>query len=394
MTAEFDVTYPRPAVLAYRQDLERIGERPVLRTPAIDLRWLKDAMWLERQAWFTRRASDAPRANILNAVRSRFRATGTRASILEGAADLECSVAEVLHRAENMEKCGGLALALSSISAARVVWSGSAPNGATLALVHMGRIARSLGDHGTAWTLYVNAERDAKRIKFAVARTRALLGQGAIHHEAGRLAEAADRYRAATRVARDNAQVRSMAWLGLSSIAHREGHVAASLDLGLRALLDAPDSPGRRAEVLVNIAHAALAAGQPAIAADAAHWVLRRKVHERSRYLAIAASALAAARLGRWETVRRCVALARREASSSSLPYPMALMWTFVARAESESGFQRESRGAAVRAKKIAARHGFVGIEAEADRLLAAGAVGPAVSGELVGRLELAIHAL
>ena len=110
--------------------------------------------------------------------------------------------------------------------------------------------------------------------------------------------------------------------------------------------------------------------------------------------MAIAAAALAAARLGRRDALRHFVALARRETSSASLPYPVALMWTFVARAERTAGLQTESRAAASRAKTLAARHGFRGFEAEADRMLAAGTRSPAVRSELITRLELAVGAL
>ena len=110
--------------------------------------------------------------------------------------------------------------------------------------------------------------------------------------------------------------------------------------------------------------------------------------------MAIAAAALAAARLGRLDALRHFVALARRETSSASLPYPVALMWAYIARAESDAGLEAESRSAAHRAKVLAARHEFPGIEAEADRMLAAGTAGPAVSSELITRLELAVGAL
>jgi tetratricopeptide (TPR) repeat protein len=394
VTPNLDVSYACSAVRAYREDLERIGERPFLRTLSADARWLEDALWLERQAFLGGRPPAMPKEHVMTAVRSRFRTKRIRAAILEGAADLEPGVAEVLQRAEEMEVSGGLTLASSLISAARAIWIDRAPRGATLALVHMGRIARTLGHHGAASTLYANAERDARKLGFDTAQSRALLGKGVIHHESGRLEEASRHYRAAARIARHAPPVRAMAWLGLSSIAHRKGDVAASVGLGLRALLDAPENAERRAEVLVNIAYAALAAGQPVVAQDSARWVLRHRVHERSRCLAIAAAALAAARLGRNDVVRHYVALARRESSTVSLPYPEALMWAFVARAERTAGLHTESRGAASRAKALAARHGFSGIEAEADRLLVAATVGPTVSRRVIARLELAIGAL
>jgi tetratricopeptide (TPR) repeat protein len=394
VTADLDVSYACSPVRAYREDLERIGERPFLRTLFVDTRWLEDAIWLERQAFLGGRSGSVPTEHLTTAVCSRFRTNRIRAAILEGAADLEPGVAEVLQRAEEMEASGGLTLASSFISAARAIWIDSAPRGATLALVHMGRIVRTLGNHGHASTLYANAERDARKLKFDAALGRALIGQGAIHQEAGRLEAAEKQYRAAVRAAPDIAPVQVMAWLGRSTIAHRLGNVSASLDLAMKALLDSPTDARRRAEVLVNISTAALVAGRPAIALKTARWVLRHRVHERSRCMAIAAAALAAARLGRRDALRHFVALARRETSSASLPYPVALMWAYVARAQSDAGLEAESRIAANRAKVLAARHDFSGIEAEADLMLAAGTVGPAVSRRVIARLELAVGAL
>jgi len=390
------LTYTRSAVAAYQEDLERVGEKPFLRSRLVDSRWLRDAIWLERRAFWEAppTTSGTPTAGMPPPLRARFRGKRLNASILDGASGLERGVGEVLQRAEEMEANGGLSLALSLISAARAIWIDHSPFGATLALVQMGRIARTVGDHAAAWTLYENADRDARRLGFGAARARAMLGQGAIHYEAGRVAEARLMYRAAARVAGEIPTVRSMAWLGLSSIAHREGDAAASFDLGLRALRDAPESAERRAEVVVNMAYAALRVGRPAAALGAAQWVLRRRVHERSRCLAIAAAALAAAGLGRQSVLRKSVTLARRATSAASLPYPVALMWAFLARAEAEAGLGSESRGAARRARLMAARHGFDGIQAEADRLLPAGVASPAVSGQIVERLELALAEL
>jgi hypothetical protein len=185
-----------------------------------------------------------------------------------------------------------------------------------------------------------------------------------------------------------------MAWLGLSALALREDRVEASLDFGVLALQDAGDDLERRAEVLVNIGQAALRTGYPRITLDATQWIIRHRVHERTRSLAIGVAAVAAARLGRISVVRRCLALAHRETSTSGLPYPTAFMWSLIARATGEAGLASESRNAARRAHAMAASFGFEGIEAEADRLLTTGGVSPAVSNETISQIETALAVL
>ena len=393
VTHDRDDLYPSPVVRSYRDDLDRVGDRLFLRSQRVDGRWLADALWLERLSWFGRSRRDNP-ADMLALVKSRFRRQRQQASILDGAGDLEPGVGEVLQRAEEMESSGGLLLSISLLSCARILWEGSASRGSTLALVQMGRVTRTLGDHQSAMSLYRHAERLGRTLKIPVVLGRALLGQGAIHHEAGRLEQARVSYRQAVRVAPDIPCVTSMASLGLSAIALKQGDVSDCIRLGLQALRTASGREERRAEVLVNLAQVALVTGSPRHALGASRWILRRKVHERTRLLAIGVQAIAAARLALPRAVRQCEALARREASTSSLPYPTAIMWSLIARAEVASGLGSASRSSALRARTSAAKFGFHQVQSEADQLLTTGQSGPAVSGKVINRLQLALAQL
>ena len=203
MTTLADHGLAARAVDAYSLDLERVGDRLYLKDAITDGRWMSHALRLERLAWDPR--PRPPSTDVLHVV---IPGGSRNAAILQGAGRLEPGVARMLSWTESMEKNSGLLLAYSVLTSARVVWLDCAPRGVALSLVQSARIARTLGDHGAAGELYVTAERAARACSFETCTARALVGQGAINHEAGSIASAREFYLEAVSTAPASSSVR------------------------------------------------------------------------------------------------------------------------------------------------------------------------------------------
>lgn len=376
---------------ALRQDLERAGvplaDDDQGGAPGDDLAaWAIVATVLRRLDELPpdERAAHAARAGRALGARGRAPVTGTPARPAtvalqralrrwgSGRGEPRDVVAAARGVVEDMERAGAFSLARTTLMSLLPSAAADGPAAHGLALAHLGRVVRQMGDLDAAIELYEAAAALATTAGDDALAARAAVGMGVIYGQRGNFPASRDAYRRALAVAPPGTPIVAGAHHGLMLAAIAADDLATALAHGWRAFADAERTAERRAEALLNLGSLCRRVGDHAAALRALQACLALAPVPRLRMNALGSAALTAAQSGRPELVPGFVAEADEAVAAISLPWESASVQLEIAEAVAETG---DLAGAAKRARaalSLAERHRFFELTWRAEGAIAA----------------------
>ncbi len=233
--------------------------------------------------------------------------------------------------AESMERAGCLELAYTAVaSTSRLLADPQCPTDLATT-VHMGRIARQLGDLDTATDCYEFVTDEATRSRDDPMVARGLIGLALIAGTRGNRPAERAHYERALRLAHPGGPVEVQACQGIMSCAVNAGQLADALLYGWRAYDLIHDDQEVRAMVLSTLALTALAGGFPAPALAGFEHALTLCDTPRINLITRGGAMRAAARLQHVDRVTELFADGLDDVRHTSLPFENARYFVFAA---------------------------------------------------------------
>lgn len=299
------------------------------------IRWMSIAQTAELLA--TTPSSD--RSSALGAAESLLSAfAGKRPTMIHDAqpqpSDPLAKVAELLRlAAEDMERSGCFELAYVTVSAVCRLTSGADYVSASLATLHLGRVARQMNDYAAAKDCYETMLTMATRERDGPLAARGHIGLALLHDMRGNLPAAESEYREAVRLATPLGGAYASASQGLMSLALTRGNLADALLHGWNVYDASAHDAEARAGVLGELAGVALGAGftEPALRA----YLHASTLSDLPRMHMVVASGVvrAAARLGDRKTVARFDQRLLLDIARANLPHSASMVLLYAAEA-------------------------------------------------------------
>lgn len=226
--------------------------------------------------------------------------------------------------AEEMERAGCFEMAFATVAAVCRLVARTDLVTRMLAIAHLGRIARQLGDYRTAEDCYTSVVTEAARERDPPMEAMGLLGLGALARMRGNRPEERRLYGKALVCSYPGGITERSARQGLMNVAISENRLADALLHGWRVYDLAPAGSETQAMVLSNMALTALKAGFFAAALQGYLHVLSMTNVIRIRLLAFGHALRAAAQLGDRARMTDLELVALEEAHRANVPFEVA----------------------------------------------------------------------
>lgn len=348
---------PLSPLQAFAQDVQHAASRDV-DVGDDAMQWMSIAQTAELLATTTGKLRSAA---LRDAESSLSAFAGKRPTMIHDAqpqsSDPLARVAELLRlAAEDMERSGCFELAYVTVSAVCRLTSSADYVSASLATLHLGRVARQMNDYAAARDCYETMLTTAGRERDGPLAARGHIGLALLHDMKGNLPAAEQEYQAAVRLATPMGGAYASASQGLMSLALTRGNLADALLHGWNVYDASENDPETRAGVLGELAGVALGAGFPEPA-------LRAYLHASTlsdlprMHMVVASGVLrAAARLGDRDVVSRFDQRLLLDIARANLPHSASMVLLYAAEAwallsEMDTARERLDQGRALAEK-------------------------------------------
>lgn len=272
--------------------------------------------------------------------------------------------------AEHMERSGCFELAFTTMSAVCQFTARSDLTTRMLATVHLGRVARQLGDLESATDCYQTAADESLRERDGPLAARGLIGLGVIAHTRGNRPAERKLFERALSLAAPGGGADMAASQGLMLSALEERRLTDALRHGWRAYdLTAPGSEDR-AMILSSIATASLHGDFSAAALRGFLHVLTLTDTARIRLTSIGGAIRAAARLRDGVQVQSLEQSGELESQRARIPFETARFHMFAAEAWAMMGDRDFARRRLQDAIAVATVHGFFELKVRSEDAL------------------------
>lgn len=301
---------------------------------------------------------DTPEETAMLAELSKLRSSLGAIDTKRGASSVIDS-ARVLGR--QMADAGALWLAYSTLGHGRLAGTVASVRDLGLAMADQAWVARTLGDLDSADDLYDEVSSAGTANNQVELRARALLGKGVVARVRGNYPSARKNFRAGLALA-ESAQLDD-----LTAIAHQGLLIAAvaaadyqtALIHGWAAFELASNIPSQQAEILINLSHVSLLAGQARAARSGFLASMSRSDSPRVRLACLGGAALASATIGDAVMLSKLTASAEDIMSPTAFPFETASALRSLYQAHELSGDSAAAEEYRVRARSLARRNGF-----------------------------------
>ena len=269
-------------------------------------------------------------------------------------------VAELLRSAaEEMERSGCFELAYATVSAVCRLTAAADYVSASLATLHLGRVARQMNDHAVAKDCYEAMLSRAVRQRDGPLAARGHIGLALLHDMKGNMPAAESEYKKALRMATPMGGAFASASQGLMSIALTRGQLADALLYGWNVYDASERDAPVRAGVLGELAGVALGAG---FAEQALQGYLHAsQLSDVPRLHMVVASGVirAAARLGDHDLMRLFDQRMLRDIDRANLPHSAAMCLLYAAEAWGLIAEMPTARARLDQGRALAEQHGY-----------------------------------
>jgi len=273
--------------------------------------------------------------------------------------------------AEQMERAGCFEMAFATVAAVCRLTTDSDQITRMLAIAHLGRIARQLGDVRTAHDCYASVVNEAMRERDGPLQALGLLGLGGLARMRGNRPEERRLYGKALECAKPGGIAERSAHQGLMNAAISERRLADALIHGWRVYDLAPDGSEVRAMVLSNLALTALEADFLEAALQGFQHVLTLTDIIRIRLPAFGGAVRAAARLGDRDRLSNLEDAAISEAERANTPFEVASFYLSASEAWLAVPDRRMADRRLQRVNALVQEHQFHELSMRADALRA-----------------------
>ncbi len=272
--------------------------------------------------------------------------------------------------AEDMERAGCFEMAFTTVAAACRLSVDADLVSRLTATAHLGRIARQLGDLGTAADCYDVVVGEAARVRDGPLGALGILGQGNLARTRGNRPEERRLYDVALSLAHPGGVCEGSAHIGLMNVASAENRFSEALSHGWRAFDVSPDGSDARALALSNLAFAALRSGFAGAALKGFLHVLTLSGTTRIRLPVISGAMRSAAMRDDRQTVHELEQVGREEASHANMPFEVASFTFHAAEAWQTLTDFEAARRLLLETRRIADQYGFHELGLKADAAL------------------------
>ncbi|MEO7520660.1 MAG: hypothetical protein ABIW79_02470 [Gemmatimonas sp.] len=274
--------------------------------------------------------------------------------------------------AEQMERSGCFEMAFATLSAVCQMSLHADVTTRLTATVHLGRVARQLGDFETATDCYTMVTDEGLRERDGPLAGLGFIGLGLVASNRGNRPAERTLFERALSLAHPGGWVEASASQGLMNVAIAERRLVDALLHGWRAFDLAPEGEETRAMILSNLALTSLHADFTAAALGGFMHVLTLTDTARIRLPAIGGAMRAAARLREDKQLRSLNCAGDTESSRAALPYEGARFLLHAGEAWTTVGDRAFARRRYQDALRLAEQHGFFEIRIKAEDALAA----------------------
>ena len=271
--------------------------------------------------------------------------------------------------AEAMENAGCYELAFTTVAAICRLTAHADAVTATLATLHLGRIARQMNDFPSAQDCYDRVVSRATRERDAPLAARGHIGRALLSDMRGNLPAADASYRKALALAVPGGGAYTMACQGLMTLAINREQLGDALEFGWRMHDVNPDGSEMRFAALYELSVVALHAGFPEPAMRGFCHVLERVHLPRLRLVYLGGAIRAAAQLRRPDQVAALRGEIDLTISSANQPHDAAQVLLFAAGALEVVGDTAGARAALRVGRALAERFGYHEFSFRADEM-------------------------
>ena len=226
--------------------------------------------------------------------------------------------------AEGMERAGCFEMAFATVSAVCRIAANADLATRMLAAIHLGRIARQLGDVESATDCYEMAADVSLRERDAPLAARAYIGLGVVAAYRGNRPAERKMFERALSLCHPGSPTEAMASQGMMNVALAEGRLIDALLHGWRAFDLFPEGDEDRAMIMSNLALASLHGSYNSAALRGFLHALTLTNIARIRLPAVGGAIRAAARIGSDIQVTTLNASGNLEAARANMPYESA----------------------------------------------------------------------
>lgn len=272
--------------------------------------------------------------------------------------------------AEQMERSGCFEMAFTTLSAVCRMSVHADLTTRMTATVHLGRVARQLGDFETATDCYSTVTEESLRERDGPLAALGFVGLGVVANNRGNRPAERAMFERALSLAHPGGGVEASASQGLMNVAIAEHRHIDALLHGWRAFDLASDISETRAMILSNLALTSLHADFTAAALGGFMHVLTLTDTARIRLPAISGAMRAAARLREDAQVAMLNASGDREIMRAALPFESARFLLHAGEAWATVGDRDFARRRYQDALAMAVHHGFFEIRVKAEDAL------------------------
>lgn len=273
--------------------------------------------------------------------------------------------------AEDMERAGCFELARTTVSSVCQMLSDAPATGRLLAMAHLGRVNRQIGDLTAAVDCYQTVASGAHALHDGPIASHAYIGLGNVAHQRGnRPRQKSSFERALASAARGSPQELS-AHQGLMIVANAQNELVEALLHGWRAHDLAPADSEEQLAMIGNLSSTALYGGFYLAALNGALHVLQFSRVAFHRLPAIGGGMRAAAHLRRIEDVVRLYALCDAERAQGAAPFDSARLALWAAEAWKLLGDHERATALVTSSLEISDRWGFHELRLSAEDLIA-----------------------
>jgi tetratricopeptide (TPR) repeat protein len=270
-----------------------------------------------------------------------------------------------------MEKAGCFELAYATVSAICRFTSDADYVSASLATVHLGRIARQMNDLSTAEDCYTTMLASSLRERDGPLAARGHIGLALLHDMRGNLPAAEAEYLKALELAVPSGSTCGSACQGLMTIALVSGRLADALLYGWRLYDATVDDFDVRTCALADLSAVALRAGFFEAALRGFEHALTLSQVPRIRLVALTGAVRAAARVGDADRVYRYDRETLQDIARANLPFEAAQAFLWLAEAWAVIGDPKTARERLAQVRALAERFGYNEYRFRADALAA-----------------------
>ena len=269
--------------------------------------------------------------------------------------------------AERMERAGCFEMAFTTVSAVCRIATGADLATRMLAAIHLGRIARQLGDVASATDCYEMAADVSLRERDAPLAARAYIGLGVVAAYRGNRPAERKMFERALSLCHPGSPTEAMASQGMMNVALAERRLIDALLHGWRAFDLFPEGEEDRAMIMSNLALASLHGNYNSAALRGFLHALTLTDIARIRLPAIGGAIRAAARVGSDIQVTTLNASGNLEAAKANMPYETARFLMHAGSAFSTIGEKEVSRARLREAFAISIQHTFHELQSKVE---------------------------